>query len=57
MTTPDKMAKRNEPLAIKCYYGDRKILNLDTKNLTPQEASDLMRTISALVIGITELRT
>lgn len=50
------MNSNKEKLVILARYGKDSILSLESINLTPQEASDLMRTISQLVVGIVELR-
>lgn len=60
MTEPtnidEVLEEPTEKLAIVVYYGSNNILNLETTKLTPVEASDLMKTISQLVVGIVELR-
>lgn len=44
-----------EKITIAVYYGPaRKILSMESLNLMPQDASELIRTIEVLVLGYPE---
>lgn len=51
MNTLPKATERIELLTIKINYGRDQILNMKSINLTPQMASELVKTISVLVVG------
>jgi len=50
------VSSKRDPLIIKAWYGDRRILSVETIHFDAQDAHELAKVICQLIIGTPELR-